>query len=173
MKRSILFPLLIATVAVGLAGCGAKQDAGQGAPAASAPPATTTPAPDTTAAMPTTSPYDSGPRAGQAAMNGGMASKGERLFTTKGCVVCHGFGKIITCPDLQGVTMRRTAQWMEQQILHPEVMVKTDPITKELKTHHALPMTNQGLTADEAKSVIEFLKKKDRQAGVKGMGMPS
>jgi mono/diheme cytochrome c family protein len=167
MRRDKLFVLIFAAIVPAIAGCGGKSET----PAATEQPAATVPSPtpDTSSAVATTSPYDSGPRAGEAATNGGMASKGERLFTSKGCVVCHGFGKVITCPDLHGVTMRRTAQWMEQQILHPDVMVKTDPITRELKTHHALPMTNQGLTADEARAVIEFLKKKDRAAGVKGM----
>ena len=163
MKRASLFAMLVTTVTLTiLSGCGAKNDAGQGEPSANAPPATTPPAsaPADTAAPATTSPYDSGPRAGEQPVNGGMAAKGEKLFTSKGCVVCHGFGKVITCPDLKGVSMRRTAMWMEQQILHPEVMVKQDPIARELRTHYSLPMTNQGLTPDEARAVIEFLKKK-------------
>jgi cytochrome c551/c552 len=163
MKRVSLFAMLVAGVALTLlSGCGAKNDADQGETAANAPPATSPPAsaPTDTAAQATTSAYDAGPRAAEQPVNGGMATKGERLFTSKGCVVCHGFGKVITCPDLKGVSMRRTAAWMEQQILHPEVMVKEDPISRELRTHYSLPMTNQGLTPDEARAVIEFLKKK-------------
>jgi hypothetical protein len=148
--------LLLITATAALSGCGSKSET----PAATEQPAATAQAQDTAAAPATTSPYDAGPRAGQQAMNAGMAAKGEKLFTAKGCVVCHGFGKVITCPDLKGVSMRRTATWLEQQILHPEVMVKQDPITRELRTHYSLPMTNQGLTPDEARAVIEFLKKK-------------
>lgn len=120
------------------------------------------------AALPTTSKYDDGPRAGASAVNASMAAAGEKLFQSKGCTVCHSFGKAVTCPDLVGVSMRRTALWMEHQILHPEVMVKEDRISAELKTRFALPMTNQGLTPEEARSVIEFLKKKDKDAGVQG-----
>jgi hypothetical protein len=65
--------------------------------------------------------------------------------------------------------MRRTADWMEHQILHPEVMVKEDPISHELRTHYALPMTNQGVQPEEAKALVEFLKKKDHAAGVAGV----
>jgi cytochrome c551/c552 len=171
MRRAALFTLLIAGAALGLAGCGAKNDGGEGEPTASAPPATspaTTP-PPATGAPASTSKFDAGPRAGEAPVNGALAAKGERLFNSKACMVCHGFGKVITCPDLVGVSMRRTARWMEEQMLHPEVMVKEDPIARELKKLYSLPMTNQGLTADEARSVIEFLKRKDRQAGAKGM----
>lgn len=183
MRRVTLAVLSFALVGVVQAGCGAKTEsppasqsaAGQSppaqAPATQAPaagPATQTPAtPSAGAAVPAgTSPYDAGPRAGQAPVDGGLAAKGEKLFQTKGCAVCHGFGKKITCPDLVGVSMRRTANWMEHQILHPEIMVKEDPITIELKKSYALPMTNQNVKPDEARALIEFLKRKDHQAGV-------
>ena len=50
---------------------------------------------------------------------------------------------------------------MENQILHPDVMVKTDPISHALFAQFALQMPNQGLTPDQAKQVIEYLKKRD------------
>lgn len=169
MRRIALRLLLIATLAVSVHGCGGGGGNDQ---TATTTPATSTPAPaapETVAAkpLPAGSKYDAGPRAGESGVNAALAVGGEKLFQTKGCVVCHGFGKKITCPDLVGVSMRRTARWMEEQILHPEVMVKEDRITAELKTQYALPMTNQGLTAEEARAVIEFLKRKDREAGIK------
>ena len=169
MRRLAACLLILATGTFAALGCGGGSGTDQ---TAGTPPATSTPTPapaETTVVppMPTTSKYDDGPRAGEAKVNAALATAGEKLFQTKGCVVCHGFGKKVTCPDLVGVSMRRTAQWMEQQILHPEVMVKEDRISAELRTHYALPMTNQGLKPDEAKAVIEFLKRKDREAGVK------
>jgi cytochrome c len=67
-------------------------------------------------------------------------------------------------PDLKGVSMRRTAEWMEHQILEPEVMVKEDPIARGLFAQYALQMTNQHLTPAEAKAVIEYLKHQDQEA---------
>lgn len=167
MRPIALRLLLLTTLALPLYGCGGGAGTDQSAGTPPATPAPATPAPVAAAPMPTESRYDTGPRAGEAAVNAALATNGEKLFQTKGCFVCHGFGKKITCPDLVGVSMRRTARWMEEQILHPEVMVKEDRIAAELKTQYALPMTNQGLTADEARAVIEFLKRKDREAGVK------
>lgn len=168
MRRFVVCVLCVAAPTL-LAGCGGKSETPSAtqtpttqAPAAQAPP-TSTPPPAATA---TASKFDAGPRAGEAPMDGGLASKGEKLFQAKGCAVCHGFGKKITCPDLVGVSMRRTAAWMEQQILHPEVMVKEDPITMDLKKSYALPMTNQNVKPEEARALIEFLKRKDHQAGV-------
>ena len=98
-------------------------------------------------------------------MNAAQAAAGEKLFTTKGCVTCHTFGKKALGPDLDGVTMRRTAEWMKHQILHPEKMVVEDPISRELRKGFSLAMTNQNLKDNEAEAVIEFLKKRDRDAG--------
>jgi mono/diheme cytochrome c family protein len=112
------------------------------------------------------SPYDGGPRAGEAPVVAAQIPVGEKLFKVKGCSACHAFGKRLTCPDLRGVTMRRTASWMEHQILHPEIMTKEDPISRKLLAEYAQQMPNQGLTQDEARSVIEFFKHNDEEAGL-------
>ena len=124
---------------------------------------------DQTATTPSaTSPLDVGPRAGDSPVAAALAVKGEALFKSKGCTACHAYGKRLTGPDLRGVTRRRTAQWMESQILHPEVMVKQDPISRELFAEYNLQMANQGLVPDEAKSVIEYFKKLDEESEAKG-----
>ena len=115
-----------------------------------------------------TSPLDLGPRAGDAPVSPALAAQGEPLFKAKGCTACHAYGKRLTGPDLKGVTRRRTHQWMEQQILHPEIMTKTDPISRKLMAEYNLQMANQGLTPEEAKSVIEYFKKLDEEAEAKG-----
>ncbi len=117
--------------------------------------------------MPAESPYDKGPRAGESPVNEALAEQGEKLFSTKGCTACHAFGKRVTGPDLAGVSMRRTAEWMENQILHPDKMVKEDPISHALFAQYALQMPNQGLTPEEAKAVIEYFKEKDHESSEK------
>ena len=93
------------------------------------------------------------------------SKRGEQLFKDKGCSACHAFGKKVTCPDLAGVTHRRTADWIENQILHPETMVKTDPIAHDLFAKFMLQMPNQKLTSEQAKDVIAFFRHKDHEAG--------
>jgi len=109
--------------------------------------------------------YDAGPRAGEQPADEALAEQGEKLFREKGCSACHAFGVRMSGPDLKGVSMRRTAEWMEHQILEPEVMVKEDPISRGLFAQYALQMTNQHLTPAEAKAVIEYLKHQDQEAG--------
>lgn len=139
-----------------LAGCGGKPADEQ---SASSSPATPAPAAGGVLAK---SLYDDGPRAGDTPFDATAAAAGEKLFSTKGCTACHAWGKRLTGPDLKGVTQRRTTAWMENQILHPDVMTKTDPIAHELFATYALQMPKQGLTPDEAKQVIEHLKKLDQ-----------
>jgi len=159
--------LLFITLALCLAGCGGKQ-AATGDNAAATPAAT--PAASAPAGGTETIPanLDQGPRAGESAYDETRAKLGETLFSTKGCSACHAFGKRLTCPDLAGVTQRRTAAWMESQILHPDLMVKQDPTSRALFAQYALQMPKQGLTPDEAKSVVEFFKHKDHEAAEAG-----
>lgn len=149
--------ITVVALAAAVVGCGGGSSSTAGGDAK---PATTS----SSAAIPATSAYDQGPRAFESPVDKALAEAGEKLFQTKGCTACHTFGKRATGPDLAGVTQRRTAQWMEQQILHPEKMVKEDPIARQLFAQFALQMTNQGLTPEEAKSVIEYLKHKDHEA---------
>lgn len=102
-----------------------------------------------------------GPPAAESPTDAALAARGETLFQEKGCTACHAFGQQLSGPDLQGVAGRRTTAWLETQILHPDEMAKKDPIARELIAKHALQMPNQGLNADEAKAVIEFLKSKE------------
>lgn len=152
----------IAALALLLAGCGAKSNGDAQAPGATKSP---TPASTGSSAIPAVSKYDSGPRAAESPANEEQAELGEKLFSNKGCTACHAFGKKMSGPDLAGVTMRRSAEWMEHQILDPALMVKTDPIARELFAKHSLQMPNQGLKREEALAVIEFLKHRDHEAG--------
>lgn len=166
MRHLPLHALLVVTLALCLAGCGGKQAAtNENSAPAPAAPAASAPA-GGTETLPAN--LDQGPRAGESEYDEAKAKLGETLFSSKGCSACHGFGKRVTCPDLAGVSMRRTAAWMESQILHPDLMVKQDPIAHALFAQYALQMPKQGLTLDEAKSVIEFFKHKDHEAAEAG-----
>ncbi|MCC6350583.1 MAG: cytochrome c [Candidatus Eisenbacteria bacterium] len=157
MNRRVV--VLLASALVVLAGCGGKAE-DQGA-STSASPAPAAPAPAASKVL-AKSLYDDGPRAADSPVDAAAAAAGEKLFTKKGCTACHGWGKKLTGPDLKDVTRQRTAVWMEHQILHPDVMVKTDPIADSLFKVYKLQMTNQGLTESEAKQVVEYLKKRDK-----------
>jgi cytochrome c len=144
--------LLVSSLLPFLTGCGSKSADPGATPSASS------------TAVASVSKYDGGPRAGEGDIDRKLVTAGERVFQDKGCSACHAFGRRLSGPDLAGVTKRRTQQWMENQILHPEVMAKEDPISKQLVGVHALQMPNQGLSPEQAQAVIEYLKHKDHEA---------
>ena len=166
MKRFIAILLLAALPLI--AGCGSKpaDNTATTTPDASSTPTPSAGAKDTTAAAPAdtavlaTSQYDAGPRAAEGKVDAAMAAAGEKLFTTKGCTACHAYGKKLTGPDLKGVTTRRTTTWMVNQIMSPDVMTRTDPISHQLKLENKnLQMLNLHLTQTEALSLVEYFKK--------------
>jgi cytochrome c551/c552 len=158
MKRLAAL-LSCAVIAAALASCAPKSEEGS---SASAPAGGSGGAAATASSLPPG--LDDGPRAAEGPIDEAKAEQGKGLFQTKGCSACHAFGKKVTGPDLAGVSTRRTAKWIEAQILHPDLMVKEDPIARQLFATHALQMPKQGLTADEAKAVIEYFKHQDHEA---------
>jgi mono/diheme cytochrome c family protein len=161
MRSLLILSGLILVIALLAVGCGAKPSSEGGANAAAVPASSA----NATAGATLPADLDQGPRAGASGSDEALAESGEKLFQSKGCSACHAFGKRVTGPDLAGVSMRRTARWMENQILHPDLMVKQDPIAKQLFGQYALQMPKQGLTPEEARAVIEYFKHRDHEVG--------
>ena len=109
----------------------------------------------------TSSAFDVGPRAVTEPVNGVLAAEGGRLYGTKGCVGCHVRNPIMY-PDLVGVSTRRTSRWIEQFVLHPEVMVSEDSIGRKLMDVYTIQMPNFELTPTEARALVEYFKLQDR-----------
>lgn len=160
MKSIAMAVVTMSLALLWLTGCGQKSGTGESAP----PPAGGTTPAGGAANFTVPTDLDQGPRASESPANESMAQSGERLFQTRGCSACHGFGKRISCPDLDGVTMRRTAKWIHTQILHPDAMTKQDPIARQLFAQFMLQMPNQGLSSAQADSVLEFLKHKNHES---------
>ena len=140
-------PLTAALAALLLGACSEKPAAAPPAAAepvaAAAPAATPMPTPDITIST--------------AAAD---VTKGEEVFAMKGCTACHkvGGGKLVG-PDLKGVMSRRDQEWVERMILHPDVMLKEDPVAKKLLAEHFTPMPNQNVDPQaELPYLLSYLK---------------
>ncbi|MBC9798314.1 c-type cytochrome [Sinomicrobium weinanense] len=87
-----------------------------------------------------------------------MARAGKELFKSK-CMLCHKPDRKFIGPAPQGVLDRRSPEWVMNMILNPEVMVKEDPIAKQLlMDYNGSPMANQGLTEEEARKILEYFR---------------
>jgi cytochrome c2 len=93
-----------------------------------------------------------------------MAAKGEELFETN-CTACHHYtSEKLIGPGLKGITKIRTPEWIMNMITNPIQMTQQDPVAHELFTEfNETQMTNQGLTDEQARDVLEFLRKNDSQ----------
>lgn len=87
-----------------------------------------------------------------------MAKKGEEVYNQM-CIACHRVGKKFVGPPPNGILARRTPEWVMNMILNPDVMVKEDPLAKELlQEFNGSPMANQGLTEEQARAVVEYFR---------------
>ncbi len=87
-----------------------------------------------------------------------MAAKGEEVYNQM-CLACHRIGKKFIGPAPNGILERRSPEWVMNMILNPEVMVKEDPLAKELLIEfNGSPMANQGLTEEQARAVLEYFR---------------
>ena len=93
----------------------------------------------------------------------GSAEKGEEIFQGN-CAGCHTIGKgNLVGPDLSGVTIRREENWLIKQIKDPDGLVEEkDPIALQLLKEFNMPMVALGLSDDEIKEIILYLKNVDK-----------
>lgn len=90
-----------------------------------------------------------------------LVTEGEAAFKAK-CTACHKISKKFVGPALQGVTQRRSPEWIMNMILNPEEMIQKDPIAQQLIIEfNGAPMANQNLSQDEARAILEYFRTKN------------
>ena len=84
--------------------------------------------------------------------------EGQTLFGTK-CYSCHNVGSgDKTGPDLKGVTVRRTKEWLGEFVNGPASMnAKGDPTAKQLFNKFTTVMPDQALTQTQIDSILMMI----------------
>jgi mono/diheme cytochrome c family protein len=86
---------------------------------------------------------------------------GKDLFEAK-CVSCHKLtADRLVGPGLKGVTQRREPEWIMNQILDPAKMTAEDSVAKELLATYMTQMTNQNVTEEQARNLLEYFRSND------------
>ena len=89
------------------------------------------------------------------------AQIGKEIFESK-CTSCHKWSEEkYVGPGLKGVTKRREPEWIMNQIMVPDQMTAEDPIAKELLATYMTQMTNQNITEDQARNLLEYFRQQD------------
>jgi len=94
------------------------------------------------------------------AMNSALAERGKKVFESK-CAACHKFEIRVVGPALQGVTQRRSPEWIMNLILNTNEMVEKDPIVKGMIAIYMTKMTLQDVKEEEARGILEYFRQKD------------
>ncbi|GAA4766112.1 MULTISPECIES: c-type cytochrome [Flavobacterium] len=96
-----------------------------------------------------------------ASLDQAMASQGEKVVGVK-CASCHKLtDEKLVGPGWKGVTERRKPEWIMNFITNPDPMIDKDPQVQAQLEICLVRMPNQGLNDDEARSILEYMRKND------------
>lgn len=159
MKKIITLSF-IGMISCFFAACGGKQDT-----QTVATPAATTEAATTENGNPS---YD--PNRGEGKFNDvkvgekldvAMADNGSKAYDVK-CSSCHKLtNEKLVGPGWAGVSTRRTPTWLMNFITNTDEMINKDPEAQAQLEICLVRMPNQSLSDDEARGLLEFMRKND------------
>jgi hypothetical protein len=93
----------------------------------------------------------------------GMLKKGTQTYDVK-CASCHKLtDEKLVGPGWKGVTERRKPEWIMNFVTNVDVMLDKDAEAQAMLEVCMVRMPNQNLSDDEARSVLEFMRKNDGQ----------
>ncbi len=96
-----------------------------------------------------------------ATLDQAMATKGEEVAGVK-CTSCHKTtDEKLVGPGWKGVTERKKPEWIMNFITNPDPMIDKDPEVQAQLEICLVRMPNQGLADEEARSILEYLRKND------------
>jgi mono/diheme cytochrome c family protein len=92
-----------------------------------------------------------------------MIGKGQAIFDAK-CVACHKVTEEkLVGPGWKGVTERRKPEWIMNFITNTDVMLDKDLVAQQELVVCVARMPNQGLSDEQARQILEFMRKNDGQ----------
>lgn len=92
-----------------------------------------------------------------------MIAQGKVIYERK-CSACHRLtDKRVSGPGWAGVTNRRSPEWIMNMITNVDVMLDEDPEARKLLEECLTRMPNQGVSTDEARDVVEYMRQNDME----------
>jgi len=91
-----------------------------------------------------------------------MAASGSAVQGVK-CASCHKLtDEKLVGPGWKGITVRKQPAWIMNFITNPDPMIDKDPEVQAQLELCLVRMPNQGLTDDDARNLLEFMRKNDQ-----------
>jgi len=96
-----------------------------------------------------------------ATLDQAMATKGGEVAEVK-CTSCHKTTEEkLVGPGWKGVTLRKKPEWIMNFITNPDPMIDKDPEVQAQLEICLVRMPNQGLSDDDARNILEYMRKND------------
>lgn len=96
-----------------------------------------------------------------ASLNAQLAEKGEKTYDLK-CASCHKLtDERLVGPGWKGVTTRHKPEWIMNFMTNTDAMLDKDPKAQAMLEICMVRMPNQNLTDDDARDILEFMRKND------------
>lgn len=90
-----------------------------------------------------------------------MAKSGEKIYNVK-CGSCHKLSaERLVGPGWAGVTKRHTPEWIMNFATNTDAMIDKDPEVQAQLEICLVRMPNQNIADDEARGILEFMRKND------------
>jgi mono/diheme cytochrome c family protein len=94
-------------------------------------------------------------------LNTQLAKEGDNVFNVK-CSSCHKLtDEKLVGPGWAGVTKRREPAWIMNFITNTDIMLDKDPEAQAMLELCLVRMPNQSLSDQEARNILEFMRKND------------
>lgn len=91
----------------------------------------------------------------------GKATTGQKVFDVK-CASCHKLtDEKLVGPGWKGVTERHKPEWIMNFMTNTDEMLNKDPKAQAMLEICLVRMPNQNLGDDEARNLLEFMRKND------------
>lgn len=94
-------------------------------------------------------------------LNEEWVAAGENIYNVK-CQSCHKLtDEKLVGPGWKGVTDRRTPEWIMNFVTNVDEMIEKDTAAQNMLEVCLVRMPNQNLTDDDARHILEFIRKND------------
>ncbi|MCC6816983.1 MAG: cytochrome c [Saprospiraceae bacterium] len=94
-------------------------------------------------------------------LNSEWVTQGQNIYDLK-CMACHKLtDEKLVGPGWKGVTKVRKPTWIMNMIINVDMMLESDPEAQKLLEQCLVRMPNQNVSKEEARSIIEFMRKND------------
>ncbi len=94
-------------------------------------------------------------------LDAAMANLGNKVYDVK-CGSCHKLtDEKLVGPGWKGVTSRRAPEWIMNFVTNTDEMLNKDAMAQAQLEICLVRMPNQNLTDDDARHVLEFMRKND------------